>query len=150
MAQTTGSITGKDMTIQVSTDGVTYTDISGSTNNVEPGGGTRKTGSQHTFEGDTPLVGAGKKEATTVKMKIIYTEDAGEAAALIKDYHDNNTPCYLRYRPKGDTAGNWQFTGGPGYFTTPVFPKLDSDNATPVLVDTSWFGPELAQSAIPA
>ena len=147
MAQTTGTITGYDMTIEYSTDGTTYTDISGSTNSVEPGGGTRKTGSQHTFGTDTPIVKAGRSEMVTVKIRALYSETAAEAAALFQAARDAMTPCYLRMRPKGALATYWQFVGGPGYITTNTAPKIDSDNAAPIAIDLVWSGPNWTKSA---
>jgi len=147
MAQTTGSISGYDLVIGYSTDNSTYTDISGSTNSVEPGGGARKSGSQHTFGTDTPIVKVGRTEMVSTKIKILYSETAAEAAALIQAAYENMTACYLRMRPRGSTSTYWQFTGGPGYFTTFAAPKVDSDNAAPIAVDVTWVGPNWTKSA---
>lgn len=147
MTQTTGQITGADNVVQMSTDGTNWTDYSGSANSVEPSGGERKKGGTHTFTGDTPIVSVGKRAEVSVKLRIIYTETAGEIAEALVNYYEDKTPVYLRYRPKGSLATYWQFTGGPGYITTMVAPKLEADNGNPVTVDCTWFGPSLAQSA---
>ena len=147
MAQTTGQISGKDVTIEVSTDDATYTDISGSSNTVTPGGNETQTGSGYTFGEAHPLVSVGPFSPATLALKIWYTEVTSEACALIKDWHLNRTLVYIRYRPKGSTAGNWQFKGS-GYFTKPIFPTIGAEAAGPVAVDVDWFGAEIAQSTI--
>ncbi len=147
MAQTTGQITGKDLEIQLSTDGTNYTDYSGSTNAVEPSGGERSKGELHTFDTDYPLIATGKRAAVTVKIKVVYTEVSGEAADTLHGYYVNDTPVYLRFRPRGTAATRWQFTGGPGYITTMVAPQLDAGNGEPVAVSMEWYGPALTQSA---
>lgn len=146
MAQTTGWITGKDLTIEVSTDDSTYTSIGGSSNSVEPGGGASKKGSAHTFGTMPPIVSIGKPEAVDLKLNILYTEVSGEAADLLQGYFENQTAVYLRYRPKGAGTGLWQFKG-LGYFYTPVTPKIDSDNANPIAVTINWWGAQLAKTA---
>ncbi len=148
MAQTTSAIVGADSTIQVSTDDATWTDISGSMNSFDPSGADRKAGAMHTFTGDVPIVRTGKPSEVTVKMKILYTETAGESVTLLQAWYLANTPVYLRQRPKGDLATYWQFKG-LGYFLTPVFPKSDSESDKPLTVDLTWKGASLVQTAQP-
>ncbi len=147
MPKTTGAITGIDATIYVSTDDVTYTDISGTANSWSIKGGDRKAGDLHVLGADTPIVKTGKLQMVDVTLKVVYSEIAAEGADLINGYVSANTPVYLRLRPKGDGVGNWQFKGGPGYFLTPSIPSVDAGNEKPVLIETHWVGPDMTQSA---
>ena len=146
MAQTTTAQVLNDSVIEVSTDDATWTDISGAMNSFEPSGGDRKAGAGHSLASDSPIVRAGKPSEVTVKMKIYYTETAGEATTLLQAWYLANTPVYLRQKPKGTLATYWQFKG-LGYFLKPVFPTSDSENEKPVVLDLSWTGSNLLQSA---
>jgi len=147
MAQTTGHMTGKDLTIQVSTDDSTWTDIGGSSSSVSPDGGARGTGSAHTFATALPLIGIGPKEPVTLTLRMVYTETDSEAVDLVDGYFDNGTLIYLRYRPTGDVgSGGWQFHGH-GYFTKPIAPAVDADSSDILSVETEWFGVELEKEA---
>jgi len=145
MVQTTSAQVLADSVIQISTDNATWTDISGDMNSFEPSGGDRKAGALHSLYGDVPVIRAGKPAEVTVKIKAFYTETAGETTALIQALYLANTPTYLRQRPKGTLATYWQFTG-LGYWLTPVFPKSDSENDKPVVLELVWKGASLIQS----
>ncbi len=145
MVQTTTAIVGADSVIEISTDDTTWTDISGTMNSFDPSGGERKAGAKHTFYGDVPVLRAGKPSEVTVKMKIMYTETAGEAATTIEALYLANTAAYLRQRPKGTLATYWQFKG-LGYWLTPIFPKSDSEADGPNVLDLTWKGASLIKS----
>lgn len=147
MAQTTGQTNSTDAIVEVSTDGSSWTDISGSAAVVTPDGGDRVTGSANTFTGEYPLVAAGKRQAVRVRIRAIYTEVDNESADLINGYVENKTFTYLRYAPRGRTAGNWQFSG-QGYFTRPILPPVDAGSGAVVMIETEWYGAAMAQSVI--
>ena len=140
MPQTDGHMTSKHSTIEVSTDeGVNYTDISCSANAFEPNPGAHMTGSAHVFCEPLPLVALGNIEPSEATLRLIYTEDEGEAVDLIEGFVTNQTKVWLRWRPKGPGAGNWEWTGG-GYFTTLPIPAGDSDSGDILAVEVPWFG----------
>jgi len=145
MAQTTTALTLNDSVIEVSTDGTTWTDISGAMNSFEPSGGDRKAGAGHSLASDSPIVRAGKPSEVTVKMKIYYTETAGEAVTLVQAWYLANTPVHLRQKPRGTLATYWQFKG-LGYFLKPVFPGSDSENEKPVTLDLAWTGSDFIET----
>lgn len=146
MPQTTGQMTAKHSTLEVSTDNVIWTDISCSASAFEPNPGGHMTGSGHVFCAPLPLVGIGNIEPTEATVKIMYTEDESEAADLIEGFFTNQTFVYLRWRPAGAGAGNWEWSGG-GYFTGPPIPAGDSDSGDLLTVEVPFFGAGLTRAA---
>ena len=101
------------------------------------------TGSSHVFCEHIPLVGLGKREPLEATVRIIYTEEESEAADLIDGFFTNQTRVYLRWRPAGSAAGNWEWTTR-GYFTGPVVPAGDATSADILTVEVPWFGADIS------
>lgn len=149
MAQTNEHMTSKHSTLEISADDTwvyddvaTWTDISGSANSVEPGGGASMTGSAHSLGNfHLPLIGIGKREAAEVTVKVVYTENAAEATALLDGYAEAQTLVWLRHRPRGSAAGAWEWVGR-GYITERAKPATDAESADILLVEFPWFGRE--------
>jgi hypothetical protein len=148
MSQTTGHITLRNVSVEISPDGVTWTSIAGTTNSLDLSGGERDTGEVYTAEGDLPLVGAGKMKLTKVKLKIVYSETISEGWRKFWDAFKNSTDMYLRYAPKGYFSGNVLFTSGKGFVTEPSYPQGDVGDGKPLLVETSFTGPGFTDSII--
>jgi len=69
MAQTTDYLSGVATKVEISTDGGSaWSDISGSSNVVTPSPQSRMSGEAYTFDGDTALVGFGKREPMDVEV----------------------------------------------------------------------------------
>ncbi len=135
MAQTTGGSTMRDLDIGISINqGSTWTDISGHSNSIEPGDGERETGEFFTADGDVPIMGAGKRASSTLKVKIVYTEGASEPTKILRDAFKNTTLVRLRYSPKGMTTGNYLYTSTDGYVKTPILPggEVQTGDPTPI------------------
>jgi len=149
MAQTNEHMTSKHATLEISADDTwvyddvaTWTDISGSANSVEPGGGAHMTGSAHSLgEFHLPLIGIGKVEPAEVTLKVVYTENAAEATALLDGYCEAQTLVWLRHRPRGNVAGAWEWAGR-GYITERAKANTDAESADILLVEFPWFGRE--------
>ena len=142
MTQTEGQMTSKHTTLEVSTDNANWTDISCSSNSFDPSGGEHMFGSTHVFCGHNPLIGLGKKEVVEATVRIVYTEEESEAADLIDGFVTNQTPVWIRHRPKGAVAGAWEFVG-KGYFLTPINPSTDATSADILTKEVRWVGSEL-------
>lgn len=148
--QTTGQITSKHSTLEVSSDQVAaysdvgnWIDLSGSVSAFEPTGGASMTGSTHTYgPHHLPLIGIGKREPVEATVRIIYTEEDAEATDLIDGFAENQTLVWLRHRPKGAVAGAWEFVGR-GYFTERPKVAPDATSADILLCEVPWFGREL-------
>lgn len=130
MAQTTAATSARNAVVEVAPDGATWVNISGVANTVSPGDGTRMTGEAHTFDGDTAIVVAGKKEPQESNLRIIYTED-GVGYEVLRGYFESaNSTTYLRVAPNGSTTGNYRHTSSKGVMTKfPYFPDLDASSA---------------------
>lgn len=148
MAQTTDGITAVDMTLELSTNGTAWTDVSGFSTSVEPDGGARKVGETHTLEGDTPIISKGKRESIDLKCKIVYTEGAADAFAMVQAAYDANTPLYARYSPKGGGSGSKMYTSGPGIVTECPYPAGEAESEDLILVEFTLKVATLTQSTV--
>lgn len=109
MPQTSTAMNTVNAVVELSTDGVTWTNISGSTNKVEPSPATVDSGMAATLEGAFKVVTSGKINPVDVTVTILYTETAGEAAALLEAQRASITPAiYFRYTP-GGYNGNYRY-----------------------------------------
>lgn len=143
MVQTIGHMTSKHSVLYVSTDGVNYTDLGGSSNSFSPAGGSHGIGSTHTFTGTEPVVGLGRKELVTATIRLIYTEVDGEAADLFDGFFNNQDQIWVRWRPAGDGVGKWEWLG-VGYCPDPVTPAGDATSSDIIVKEVTWVGKALS------
>lgn len=129
MAQTTNALSWANAVIKLSTDGTTWTDVSGYANSVSVDGGERATSEFFTVDGDTPIVTAGKRGFLNITVKAVYTEEGSDAYAMGMAAYENNTPLYLQWIPKGTGAGAFVFTTSVGRVTKPIYPQGAADSA---------------------
>ncbi len=151
MAQTTDPVSAVNATIQLSTDNVTWTtDISGSTNSIEPGEQTRQSGFVMTHTGDTSLIAGGKREPLELNVNIVYTEQSTEAFEVVRGFFEatGGTNIYMRYSPKGGSATNSRFTSALGVITKLAYPPANAEDAKPKLVSFSLLTPSLTKTVI--
>lgn len=156
MAQTTAALSAVDADIEVSTNGTVWTNISGSSNSIEPGSQTRMTGTAYTFDGDLAIVTGGKREPLEIAVQILYTEEAGEAFEVIRPLFeaDGGTKMYLRYSPKGIgaasravyTTSNDGATAGAVYISELDWPMAEAETADPVAVSFTLIAPALIRT----
>lgn len=148
MAQTTSALAMTDGTIEVSTNGSSWTDISGSGSTVEPGDQTRQSGEVYTVSGDTAIITGGKREPLELEIKIVYTETAGEAFEVLRAIHEAAPgTIYVRYGRGG--SGSFLFTSAKGVLTSFVYPPLMSDDAKPKLLGIKCKVPSVTKSVVP-
>jgi len=109
MTQTTDGMSFIAAKVHVSADGITWTDVSGHGASVAVGGGSRAVGEEHTFDGDTPIIKAGKRAATEVTVRYVYTEEAADPFEVVRaQYETSGGVLYVQYSPKD---GFWYKTG---------------------------------------
>lgn len=151
MAQTTTATSARNARIAISTDNVTYTDISGSTNQFSPGDGTRLTGTLHTFDGEGPIIVAGKLDSQESTFRIAYTETAGEAYALAQAaFAATNSTLYARVDPLGSTTGNFRFTSAKGVITAfPSFGDMDAGSGDVQAIEATFMHGGWTKSTVP-
>lgn len=149
MAQTTTSLTWDNNKLEFSTDGNTWTDISGSTNSVEDTGGEIDTNKLFTHGTPTPILGYGKKSEHKISVNIVYTETAGEAWALLSAAYEGNTAAYFRWSPKGGLTGQKRYTTAAGRITKLPYPSGKADSSEPVQISVELTTPGVTQATVP-
>jgi len=148
MAQTTGGISFKSNKIEISTNGTTWADISGFANSVSVDGGDRQTGEAYTYDGDTAIIAIGKREPVEVTVRVVYTEGTGDPFETVRAAYEGGTNLYVRWSPKGGTAGNFQFATGAGYVTAFGYPVGEAGSGDPVLVEFTVMAASITKSAV--
>jgi len=157
MAQTTTAIPRSNYQIEVSTNGSSWTDISGSSNQVNPSGGDQMYGEQHTADGNAPTVVATHKTgAITITCNILYTETSGEAFQTVwARYEGAAKTIYFRYTPDGGDSGDERYTATNDAGTAvacPIInclpPVVDAGSGDPAMASFTIVAPKLVQAAI--
>ena len=148
MAQTTDAISFKNVKVEVSTDGTTWTDISGFANSVEIGGGDRQTGEVYTFDGDTAIITTGKREPLEITVKAVYTEGANDPFEVVRAAYEGGTSLYVRWSPKGGTTGDFQFESDAGYVTNAIYPQGEAGSGDPVVVEFTVKTPKVTKGVV--
>jgi len=136
MAQTTGAMTGATGKIEVSTDGSTWYNISGSSQSIDAVEFTRLNGSAHTFEGDYAVLTFGKQPPTEVTVNILYTEVSGEAFLRAVSALKNNTTFKVRWQAMDIAETTYQryFTAGTSKVASVSLPGNDASSGEPLMV----------------
>lgn len=146
MAQTTGGVSFVDARASYSLNGSSWTDISGHLTSIEVGGGEREIGSVYTADGDYPIVGIGKQALLEIKVKTVYTETAGEMAAVLENAYLNKVKIYLRWALKGMASGNKLYTCDPGYIVSPPWVGGDTESAEVIVNEWTLYTPRVVPS----
>lgn len=135
MTQTTGAISFKSCKIEASVNGSSWTDISGFANEITVEGGERQTGEENTFDGETPILLAGKRGSYTIKAKIVYTEGASDPQEVARAAYEAASAYYLRWSPKGQSTGTFLYTSSVGVLTSHTYPGGNAKSGEIVLMD---------------
>lgn len=156
MAQTTDAISMAGFKAEVSSDGTTWTDVSGMAATVTVDGGDAKVGTQHTAEGSQPVVvPANKTDAITVTVRSLYTETSGEAWKVVEArYQGTDKTLWLRWSPAGGAVGDLRFNtavggvAGAGAIVSCLPPELDAGGEDPAMFEFSVMAPGYISAAI--
>jgi hypothetical protein len=148
MAQTTTSLSWENTKLEFSTDGNTWTDVSGSTNSVEDSGGEIDVNKLYTHGASTPIVGYGKKAEHKIAVNVVYTETAGEAWALFSAAYEGSSNAYFRWSPKGGSAGQRRFTTAVGRITKLPYPSGKAEASDPVQISCELTTPSVTPTTI--
>lgn len=151
MAQTSTAFSARNAVVYISTDGSSWTNISGSSQSVTAGDGTRLTGTAHTFDGDGPIIAAGKLDAQESTIAILYTETSGEAYETARAaFVAASSTLYVRVDPLGATTGNFRHTTGKGVITAfPQFAEIDASSGDPMMIEFTVQHGGWTKSAVP-
>lgn len=149
MAQITGAISSREYTIQTSPDGAVWTDRSGSAVKIAPASVTRKSGEVNTFDGDLPIVTAGKRQSQIHHVDCVYTEGASDIYEIARIAFEAITDFYIRYAPKGGQTGEFQFTTLAGKIVSLDDPVGDANTGDPVVFGFDLKVPGRTKSVAP-
>lgn len=124
------------------TGGSTYTSYSGEIISVAWGGGARKAGEVNTYDGDTPIIGEGKRESVELTVRYVYSGSGAASASfgtILQGIYENTTAAslrgiYVRFSPSGSAAGRWrQTSSGSGILITPPYQTVEAGQTDPVM-----------------
>lgn len=132
MAQTTNAISFRAGRVEISINGTVWTDISGFSASITVDGGERETEDTQTFDGDTPILTAGKRGSLEVKVKIVYTEGVSDPQEVVRTAYEAASALYVRWYPKGSTSGNFLYTTDPGIVKNHPYPGGEAESAAAV------------------
>lgn len=135
MAQTTNSMWGGAAKVEISTNGSSWTDISGHSNNVAAPVVERRQGQRWTFSGEFPIVKVGKRNTITIPVTIIYTEEAADAFEVARAQFEaaGGGTMYLRWSPAGGSGGDAQYTTDAGFVVAFQYPPVNSEEDGPMV-----------------
>ena len=148
MAQTTGAISFRNVKVEISTNGTTWTDISGFANELSLGGGDRQLAETFTADGDTPILTAGKRGALDVGVKALYTEGTSDPFEVVRAAYENGTSLYVRWSPKGGASGNFQYVTDAGYVSGAPYPVGNAGSADAVPLAFTVKVPKVTKSVV--
>lgn len=133
MAQTTNGLSFEAAKVIVSADDwATHTEVSGHGASVATAGGERATGEEHTFDGDTPIVKAGKRASTDITVRYVYTEEAADPFEVVRAlYEASGGAIYVQYSPKD---GFW-YKSGAGILTSFGYPSGEAGDGAVVMCE---------------
>lgn len=146
MAQITGADSARNAKIEFSTDGTTYSNLSGAASTLSITGGARATAETFTFEGDNAITTTGKAGAVDIALTFVYTEGASDAFELVRAADEAGSAAYIRWSPKGGQTGEFVFTAGPGRISNFVWPTGDAANASALMGGFTYHGPRPLKS----
>lgn len=146
MAQTAEGMSFVAAKVIVSTDGwVTYTELSGHGASVATAGGDRATGEEHTFDGDTPIVKAGKRASTDVTVRYVYTEEVADPFEVVRAaYETTGGALYVQYSPKD---GFW-YGSGAGIMTSFGYPNGEAGDGAVTMCEFTVKSQGLTKAAV--
>ena len=148
MAQTTNALSGRNAHVALSTDGATFVSISGFAVAAETDGGERQTGNTHTADTDTPIVTPGKRDALTIKTKLVYTEFPTDPYTTVQTAYENGSSIYLRWAPS-IAGGSVGFETSAGIVKTmPYVGISDVANGEALMLEFDVVASRVSQKAL--
>jgi len=148
MAQTTDGMSLRDCKVEISTNGTDWTDISGFGAAVERSGGDRQSGDAYTFDGDTAIIAAGKREPIELNVRTVYTEGGSDPWQAVRTQYENAGDLYVRWAPKGGSVGDFRFTSDAGVVKNCPEPTGEAGSGDVVLFQFTIRVPKVTKSVV--
>lgn len=151
MAQATDGITYQNVDVFYSTNGSSWTEVSGETNQIATSGFARPKTETATFESSTsgPIVMVGSKGSGEVTITSLYRENASALFKVALDAWSNNSDLYFRWTPKGTTTGNYRFTTGAGRVLVQPLPVGQASSGDILTMDIGITVGAVTQDTVP-
>ena len=143
MAQTENSISARSQKVEYKIAAGSWTDVGGFLSIVTPGGGDRAQSEAHTFDGDIPVIGWGKRAAATAEVTVLYTETDAEPFDALYDAKVAHSITQIRWQPAG-AGGTVQFLIS-GYISVCTPPTGDAGSADKQLFTCTVVGAEIVK-----
>lgn len=140
MSQVAGIDSARNGKLEVSTNGSSWTDISGMANTLVPSGGEYATAETYTMDGLDPATTIGKRTALVLTCTAVFTEGAGEVFAIVQAVYDAGSDLYVRWSPRGGQTGEKLFTTGAGKVVSINWPGIDAASAESIKTGFVWRG----------
>lgn len=148
MAQTNDAITFRNVKVELSSDGSTWINVSGSTSGVIVKGGERAVYEISPVFGDATKVMTGVRKPYTLTVKSVYTENMTEAYSVLDAAYLANSLVYLRWTPAGDTPGVYRYTTVGGRVVSNQLPGGDVDQAKPLMAEYEMTAEDITKEVV--
>lgn len=147
MTQTTGATTASVAKLEISSDGSTWTDVSGEAMSIEGMEQTRTSSEAYTFDGDTAIILEGKREPMEITLNVTYTEGASGVFEVVRGLFETyGSRCYIRWSPKGGQTGEFQFTSSAGVVSSFIYPQGEAGSADVIPCTFTIRNPKVTKS----
>lgn len=146
MSQTTEGLSFREAKVEFyDSSAGSWTDISSHGASIAVSGGERATGTQHTFDGDVPILKAGKRGTLEITCRYVYTEEAaGPFEALRTNYELPGGAMQIRYTPTG--SGFMFSSGSDGICKNFKYPEGEAGDGVVVMGEFVVETPQITKS----
>ena len=138
MTQATGSQSFYDAFVEIRPAAMgIWIDISGHGSSISEGGGDRQTGEAYTHDGDTAIIGFGKREPKEITVRAVYTEGASDPYKYVLDAYHDHTTLQVRWSPLGGDLNEKRYTTDPTYsiVTSCPDPTGEAGSGDPIMFE---------------
>lgn len=114
-----------------------WTDISGYGAAVSDSGGERQLGEAYTFDGDTAIIGKGKRQPRDITVRTLYTEGVSDPYAKVLAAYRNGTVLQVRWSPFGGDTNEKRYTTNAtySYVTNCPPPAGEAGSGDPIMFE---------------
>lgn len=126
-----------------------YTDYSVDSVSFTPSGGERTSGSIHTAGRDVPHVTAGKRNAVTWTINILYKTGVTDLYPVLRGFFENKTILWMQYVPAPEAGDDSGYEIGPGVLTNVPPPAATASAGDALAVEATFLAEEDTFTTIP-
>lgn len=147
--QTTTAYSAVSAKIEFSTDGSSWTDISGEANKLEGTEQTRQADHDYTFAGDYGIITGGKFDPLDIKVTALHTPTSGQIWKVINAAFTAKSAAYVRWSPQGGASGTLRYTSDVGVVTGCMWPNMDASSPKPNPASFTIRVPKVTETTVP-